>query len=168
MRIPVAKCDGAPFQDGHPRTDKVVVLTHSSRRGRLNGILKNGIRASVPSHKTEGLWTFSIGTPDSYGWGRTGLETTHGMVFEINVPKTFWSKDNPGGALHQNRRIASTGSTGFLRWVVRGKYGSAKLPVVITAVKFLLPSQKPAEVCPRPAYGNKEQRQLGVWLLMAQ
>ena len=119
-----------------------VTLYHSSRRGLLHGILKDGVHASVPSHNTEGLWTFALQMLSCFGWGRIGIETTFGMVLKLKAPKTFHCGDNCPGALHHNREIADEGQFGFLRWVVRGTHRSPLMKVRITAVKFLLPSPR--------------------------
>jgi len=52
----------------------------------------------------EGLWTFAVPSIETYGWGRTGLETLFGCVLELPAPKTIW--DGYPGALQHNARIA--------------------------------------------------------------
>ena len=83
-------------------------------------------------------WTFALSTVGGYEWGRTDMETLFGCKLELQAPVTFW--DGYLGALHHNKKIAGTGEFGHLRWVVRGKHNSPKLPVLITHVRFLLPS----------------------------
>ena len=54
LRVPVQKKDNTIYQDGSAVTGQSVKLYHSTRQGLLHDIFKNGIQASIPSHKTEG------------------------------------------------------------------------------------------------------------------
>ena len=143
LRVPVKKRDNTVYQDGSAVKGESVKLFHSTRQGRLHNMLKNGVQASIPSHETEGLWTNAVATLDGYDWGRTGLETLYGCRLELQAPKTLWGSHNLTGALHHNKKIAASGHYGSFRWVVHGR-GSA-LPVMITAVTFVLPSPRQLE-----------------------
>ena len=76
------------YQDGSLVKGESVKLYHSTRRGRLHNIMKVGVQASIPSHKTEGLWAFAVQSIAGYQWGRTGLQTTHGSMLELQSPET--------------------------------------------------------------------------------
>ena len=107
LRVPLSKRDPNTYQDGTLVVDDEATLYHSTRRGLLHGIIKNGVKASVPSHDTERLWTFLIPMLSGYSWGRTGIETTLGTMLELKAPRTiYWGHD---GALHHNGKIASEG-----------------------------------------------------------
>ena len=59
LRLPVTKKDNTVYQDGSAVTKNSVKLFHPTRQGLLHNILKRGVQASIPSHGTEGLWTFA-------------------------------------------------------------------------------------------------------------
>ena len=141
LRVEVTSENNAIYQDGsHVQEDKSVELYHSTRQGLLHNIFRFGVRATIPSHKTQGLWAFSVPTLEGYAWGRTGIETLYGCKLELQAPLTFWNGST--AVLHHNRRIAGDGDFGHLRWVVRGNPHSSLLPCRVKAVRFLLPSQQ--------------------------
>ena len=140
LRAPVEKSNSFYQNNEAQSGGKTATLFHSTRQGLLHNILKHGVHASIESHGTDGFWAFALSTVRGYDWGRTDFETMHGCMLELKAPLTFC--DGYTGALQHNARIASTGAWGHLRWVVPGKHKSTSLPVMITHVKFLLPTAK--------------------------
>ena len=63
----------AVYQDGSAVKGESVRLYHSTRQGLLHNILKVGVQASIPSHKTEGLWAYTL----------------HGCVLELQALLTL-------------------------------------------------------------------------------
>ena len=90
IRLPVVKLSPGAYQDGSDVRGEEVELSHATREGLLHSILRRGLWGSIPSHKTEGCWTFGVRTMGSFEWGRSDFETFHGCVLQLRAPAELW------------------------------------------------------------------------------
>ena len=70
----VKKREPGIYQDGTPIVEDEFSFYHGTNEGLVSSILTKGVCASIPSHKAEGLWVFSLLSPQSYDWGMSSFQ----------------------------------------------------------------------------------------------
>lgn len=131
----VSKLEHAFYQDGTPVVEDELSFYHGTNEGLYNSILAKGVCASIPSHSAEGLWVFSLLSPESYDWGMSSLQYFAGHVLHLKIPASC-------ECLRQNRRIrGGSEHTGHLRWVLNGKHLSPHLRCRIVGIYVRIPSE---------------------------
>jgi hypothetical protein len=136
----VKKRDASFYQDGTPLVEDELDFYHATNEGLISSILVKGVCASIPSHAVEGLWIFSLLSPETYDWGMSPLQYFGGHVLHLKIPARLQADDG-SYILMQNDRIrgAST-ATGHLRWVLNGKHLSPYLRCRLVGIYVRIPS----------------------------
>ena len=137
LRLPVRKKDYTTYQDGSEVSNTSVKLYYDITSQRVVSALRFGVAASWPRHRIEGLWALAVPSVLGYALGCTELRTTSRVVLEVLADDTIWNGRR--GALQQCPDRGTASVYAPIRWAVRGKQGSTKLPVKIMSVNVLLP-----------------------------
>ena len=137
----VKKREPGIYQDGTPIVEDEFSFYHGTNEGLVSSILTKGVCASIPSHKAEGLWVFSLLTPQAYDWGMSPFQFFGGLVLHLKIPACLEGIDG-STVLKQNGKIrADCAATGHLRWVLNGTYLSPHLRCRLVGIYVRVPSQ---------------------------
>ena len=148
VMVPVRKVLDDSYQDGSVIKEPTVKLYYNTWCASLQGVLREGLIASWPSHGAEGLWAYFVPSVSSYEWGSTEISTAHSVLVEFLAPSTTYDALNATyghtGALFQSEEILMLKSYGTcnshnFQCVVQGRHKSSSLPVMVTSVRTLIP-----------------------------
>ena len=137
----VKKREPGIYQDGTPIVEDEFSFYHGTNEGLVSSILTKGVCASIPSHDAEGLWVFSLLTPQAYDWGTSPFQFFGGLVLHLKIPACLEGIDG-STVLKQNAKIrADCAATGHLRWVLNGTYLSPHLRCRLVGIYVRVPSE---------------------------